>query len=210
MPPPELKATVTGVGTCSPDIPTLIDDRAVHRPVSENKPVGSTRTGKDVRGHLIIWWFSSCLTRDTILLRSICLETIYLLLPILWSPYQEATKPMKIFSQRSLAVRRQRPPLLTPRHQLLLPPNHKRLPPPIFSVSLTHPPLLFRRRPHRPHLQSPRVCLTSVHPWHLRPNQPHQTYRHTLRTTRTILSFHSHHKARQRNRASWISLLDSR
>lgn len=54
MPPPELKATVTGVGTCSPDIPILIDNRAFHRPVSENKPVGSTRTGKDVRGHLII------------------------------------------------------------------------------------------------------------------------------------------------------------
>lgn len=54
MPPPELKATVTGVGTCPSDMPTFLDNRAFHLPVSENKPVGSTRTGKDVCGHLII------------------------------------------------------------------------------------------------------------------------------------------------------------
>ena len=93
-----------------------------------------------MRGHLIIWWFSSSLTRDALLSRPICLETIYLLLPILWSPHQGATRPMKIFSQRSLAVRRQPPPLLMPRHQILLLPNHTRLPPQISSASSTHPP----------------------------------------------------------------------
>src|SRR6266436_6078047 len=49
-------------------MPTLIDNKTLCRPVSENKPVGSTKTGKDVRGHhLIFWWFSSSLTHDTLL-----------------------------------------------------------------------------------------------------------------------------------------------
>jgi AP-1 complex subunit gamma-1 len=67
MPPPELKATVTGIGTLSVfDVSISVVKPSVFCLVSENKPVGSTKTGKDVRSSLVILGLSSSLTRDVL------------------------------------------------------------------------------------------------------------------------------------------------
>ena len=79
MPPPELKATVSGIGT-SFVWHVYFDTKVFCRVVSENKPVGSTKTGKDVRNH-VIWWFFFPDPRFP-LSRPIYSATIYLLLPI--------------------------------------------------------------------------------------------------------------------------------
>lgn len=51
MPAPELKATVSGVGKATSSVNRESETWVlITIIVSENKPVGSTRTGKDVRG----------------------------------------------------------------------------------------------------------------------------------------------------------------
>ena len=187
MPPPELKATVTGVGESYSPCPDHLSD--VDGAVSENKPVGSTH-GKDVR-----YPYSRNMD-DQFTQRSRCRiswETTRLPARVHPSP-TSPQRPTRIYFSKSSVNH-------PPRHKDPHPPAQrqpKRAPSTTSSVSsVQHPSSqpphhqeLFQRltRPHLPLHRAQHSPFHSVpNPHHglpLHPPQPH-VFLPTQRTTRT-------------------------
>ena len=159
--------------------------------MSENKPVGSTRSVCETFLYPVFLFVSRATSK-----RPICLVTMWPHPPSSWCPYPVARRPTKIFSQRFLAARVRRP--TPPRRRL---PSLNGRPPATSSASSTRPLRhKSRHHPSRASSTSLRLPLSRPHPHphpHLRPHPhllqrrlrparlPHRDYSLTARTTRT-------------------------